>query len=118
MILVKHNFVDNLLSSKEVVDNFNSLKSVTKTDRDLNLKKVERKDVGYKDYLQLHDFKTKHQQECIDTYNKFVKFNKFYTLQEIKKEGLELISVRERINDSNKSQKKVTDQFVILSEYI
>lgn len=109
--LVKRNST-SCVSVEEILADFKSLEDLEHS----NIPSIESDETpvraNYKKYLQLQDFRRFRSYECQDIGSKFRKFNKSYSLQEMKEGGLELKT------EHKGPQQKLQDHSLILSEYL
>lgn len=107
----------NSLSVDEIIAEFKSLEDVV-DERNSNITKNQNydKDVSLtpsRNELQMHDFRRPKLQEYTRVGNKFRKLNRVYSMDEMRKHGIELKSVRR-----GSLQQKHSEHVVILSEFI
>lgn len=107
------------MSYEEILDDFKSLENLAATMENVDLTENDNNntvegDQKYKkySYLQLQDYRRpKFHESLVENINR--KFNRSYTLQEMKDEGLEVTPMSRRT-----SQQKFSDNALLLSEFI
>ena len=66
----------------------------------------------YKKKIELQNFRNNKFQENLCKENKFQRYNRCYTMQEIRENGVQLIRPKEKLQSNTQNTK------IILSEYI